>query len=243
MALIEKARKPGLTARLADAIHSIETVPLPGTRLYSFLTAKQIRPLYAAIAEQIVRDEHFSRILDVGSGPGYVAVEIALRNPDASVFGIDTSSYMVDIARANAQLAKATKSVQFQTGDPQTLPFPGRYFDLALSANVLHHWKQPLAVFESVYHVLANGGEFWVYDYRSDTAAEIWEEIGRGLSFSMRTALQFGPMASSRSAYGPQQLLELARQTHFECLGVENITLPLFGRQAAAFNRLRLRRP
>lgn len=238
-----KTQRGRLVTRIADAVHSIETVPLPGTRFYSFLVARQIRPLYASIAEHIVSAGNYSKILDLGAGPGYVGIEIAMRDAKADIYGIDPSSFMIDIATANAKLASVDKSVHFQVGDPHILPFPGRFFDIVLSVNVMHHWREPFPVFESAYHVLINGGEFWVYDYRCDTGDEIWADIRKGLSFLMRTALQFGPMASSRAAYGREQLLEMASQTHFECLGLEDITLPLFGRDARVFNLLRLRKP
>jgi len=243
LGLCALARKLNLPMRIAELAHSVEAVPFPGTKLYSFLAAKQLRPLYAAIAEEITSAEHFERILDLGTGPGYLPIELALRNPSACISGIDESPDMIQIANANAHASRVTKSVEFSTGDPTDLPFPGRYFDLVVSVNVLHHWREPLAVFEEVFHILVPGGQFRIYDYRKDVPSEAWESLRSKLSFVPRTALLFGPIASSRAAYGKDDLLKMAEQTHFERPEVEEVTLPLFGHPMPAFNSLKLHKP
>lgn len=243
LGLCALAKKLNLPSRIAELAHSVEAVPFPGTRLYSFLAAKQLRPMYAVIAEEIASGEQFERILDLGTGPGYLPVEIALRNPAARVSGIDESRDMVQIANANAHASRVTRSVEFSMGDPTDLPFPGRYFDLAVSVNVLHHWKEPLAIFEEVFHVLVPGGQFWIYDYRRDVPQEAWESLRGKLSLVLRTVLLFGPVASSRAAYTKDDLLKMAEQTHFEGPKVEEVTLPLFGHPMPAFNLLKLHKP
>jgi len=243
LGLCALARKLNLPTRIAEFAHSIEAVPFPGTRLYAFLAAKQLRPLYAAIAEQIAATDRFERVLDLGTGPGYLPVELALREPAACISGIDESSDMIQIANANAHASRVTRSVEFSIGGPTNLPFPGRYFDLAVSVNVLHHWKEPLAVFEEVFHILVPGGQFWIYDYRKDVPAKTWESLRSKLSFALRTALLFGPIASSRAAYSKDDLLKMAEQTHFEHSKFDEVALPLFGYSMPVFNLLKLHKP
>lgn len=236
------ARKFKVSTLVSDFAQSVEAVPFPGTRLYSFLASRQLRPLYAAIAEQIAAADGFMRILDLGTGPGYLPIEIALRNPDISIIGVDMSPDMVRMAQANAQASGIGKSVEFQTGDPVSIPYPGRYFDLVVSVNVLHHWSDPVAVFEEVYYALAPGGQFWVYDYLKNVSAEQWAALEEKLSPMLRMALQFGPIASSRAAYSENDLRKIAERAHFSEATIEKIELPLFGHPMPVFLRAVLRK-
>ena len=243
LGLCALARKLRLSDFVSDMAQSVEAVPFPGTRLYSFLADRHLRPLYAAIAGQIARTNGFQRILDLGTRTGYLPIEVALSNPEIAVTGIDSSLDMVRIAASNAHASGAGSSVCFEVGEATKLPYPGRYFDLVVSVNVLHHWRNPEAVFEEVYHVLSPGGQFWIYDYVRDVPQETWDELLGTLSPALKLALQFGPIASSRAAYSEADFVELAKRSHFEDLSVEALALPLFGRDMPVFMKATLRKP
>jgi ubiquinone/menaquinone biosynthesis C-methylase UbiE len=202
-----------------------------------------MRSLYAGVADEIVKTHHFGRILDLGSGLGYLPIEIALRDRNTAIVGIDASSDMVRIAETNARANRIGKSVEFATGEPTNLPFPGRYFDLVASINVLHHWRDPMAVFEEVHHVLTPGGQFWICDYRRDISPEEWESIRHSLAFHLHIPFSIGPMASSMSAYCDDDLLSMANKAHFEDVTLEHRTFEMFGRQMPVFHILKLTKP
>lgn len=237
------AKKFKLSRVVSDIAQSVEAVPFPGTRLYSFLAAKQLRPLYAAIADQLADSDSFHRLLDLGTGPGYLPIELAKRDPEISIIGVDEAPDMIRIANANARAFGITGDLEFRVGDPLNLPYPGRYFDIVVSVNVLHHWKDPLAVFEEVHHILAPGGQFWVYDYRKDVPEDVWAVLDRELSPMLKVALQFGPVASSRATYSEEALLDIAERSHFVDPVVEDQTLPLFGTDMPVFVRTILHKP
>lgn len=236
-------KKYNLSSRIADFAHSIDAVPFPGTRLYSFLASRQMRTLYAAIADEITEADGFERILDIGTGPGYLPIEIAMKNPDTCVSGIDESPDMIQIADANSHASRVGKSVDFAVGEPANLPYPGRYFNLVTSVNVLHHWKEPLEVFEEIYHILVPGGEFWIYDYRHDISEDEWTALREKLSPALRVAFMVGPMASAKAAYSSDELLRIASQTRFENPSLEPRSFMLFGYEMPVFNALKLKKP
>ena len=237
------ARKLNLSRAVSGFAQSVEAVPFPGTRLYAFLAAKQLRPLYAAVADQLASPDAFHRVLDLDTGPGYLPIELAHRKPDICIIGLDDDADMIRLANANARAFRAGQNVEFTTGDPSNLPYPGRYFDAVVSVNVLHHWHDPVAIFEEVYHILAPGGQFWIYDYRRDIPEDMWNTLECKLSPLNRLALEFGPVAASHAAYTEEELLDLAERAHFVDPSVEDETLPLFGCKAPAFLRLILRKP
>ena len=90
------------------------------------------------------------RVLDVATGPGYVAAEAARRG--ATVAGVDVAAAMVARARA------AHEGIEFRQADAQSLPFEDGAFDVVLSNFGLPHLGRPeLAVAEGV-RVLGPGG-------------------------------------------------------------------------------------
>jgi ubiquinone/menaquinone biosynthesis C-methylase UbiE len=71
------------------------------------------------------------RALDVGTGTGAGASEIARRFPDAEVVGVDVASGMLEEAR------RLVPQVTFVEGDAASLPFRDEEFDLVANANMI----------------------------------------------------------------------------------------------------------
>lgn len=234
------ARRLKLANRIARLAQSIEAVPFPGTRLYAFLAAKQLRPLYREIAREICDEQRFKHVLDLNTGPGYLPIELALASDSIEVIGIDPSPDMVRVAKANAKAENVGKRIRFAIGEPSDLPFPGRHFDLVVSVNMLHHWRDPVQVFEETYRVLRPGGEFWLYDYRKDVPMEEWLRIENELPFHLRGLFELGPIASWKAAYDESKVRELAQRTHFSDPILENRVLPLFGKPMPVFVSIKL---
>src|SRR5690348_6391598 len=69
-------------------------------------------------------------VLDIASGPGGWALELADRNPQINVVGIDISQSMIEYARALAK-AQKLKNIEFFVMDVlKPLDFPAASFDL-----------------------------------------------------------------------------------------------------------------
>ncbi len=83
-----------------------------------------------------------TRLLDVATGPGYVAAAAAALG--ASVVGVDFSSEMVALA------SRRHRSIEFVEGDAEALAFPDRSFDaVAINFGVLHLARPDAALAEA----------------------------------------------------------------------------------------------
>jgi release factor glutamine methyltransferase len=71
-----------------------------------------------------------SRVLDVGTGSGAIALALADELPDCAVTATDTSSAALEVARANAECLGLAERVEFAEG---TLPPEPGEFDLVLA--------------------------------------------------------------------------------------------------------------
>lgn len=106
------------------------------------------------------------RVLDVGTGPGFVAMEVAelLRGSGCEVIGMDMSLAMLALAAENAAEKGLNGLLTWREGDAKAMPFDDDEFDLIVCNDSLHHWEDPLPVFDEIARVLKEEGKCVVHD-------------------------------------------------------------------------------
>ncbi len=92
-----------------------------------------------------------AHVLEVGSGLGLLAVEVANAAPDVYVAG-------VEISAAQIATAPAHKRVTFVQGDAHSLEFRDGRFDLVYARYLLEHVVDPLRVLREMRRVTKAGG-------------------------------------------------------------------------------------
>ena len=102
-------------------------------------------------------------ILDLATGAGYVAMEIAKRNPGWRIVGLDIASGAI---KKNIELAKqqGLVNVDYQVFDGVTLPFEENFFSTVFCRYALHHFPLPHTTLAEVGRVLDKSGKFIVAD-------------------------------------------------------------------------------
>ena len=130
---------------------------------FGSLTRQAIDPLLDAAEAR-----SGARVLDVASGPGYVAAAAAARG--ARVTGVDFSLAMVRLARAQ------NPAVKFRTGNAEALPFRDGSFDaVVMNFGMLHLARPEHAVGEAL-RVLRAGGRY---------AFTVWAKPEEALGFGI----------------------------------------------------------
>jgi SAM-dependent methyltransferase len=122
-----------------------ESIPRAYQVAFGSLTTQAIEPLLDA-----VQVGPGVRVLDVATGPGYVAAAAAQRG--ARVVGVDFSAAMLAEARRHHP------AVDFQAGDAEALPFPDGGFDAVVMSFGLLHLGRPDRALAEAHRMLRPGG-------------------------------------------------------------------------------------
>jgi len=158
-----------------------ERIRWPFSRFYDRYPNRIFTKWFRLIAKHIEDRQIYGVILDIGTGPGRLPIEIAKQVVNAQVVGIDLSEDMVKIAKRHAEKAGLADRVKFKVASVYDTGFADGSVDLVTSTGMLHHLKEPINAFNEVYRILKAGGEAWIYDGRKDVTKAEFEETVRSL--------------------------------------------------------------
>lgn len=186
----------------------------------------QMKLLRWYVARRAVIRQAQGEAVDLGCGPGYLAVELARHAPGLHVTGIDLSDQMLAEAERFAAQVGYEDQVSFRRGDVARIPFPDNSLDLVVSTLSLHHWSDPVAVLDEIARVLREpqphaeqpSGAFLVFDLRRDMAPPFYLLLWFATRFVVPRTLRRAnePLASRNAAYSVQEAAELARSSQLQ---------------------------
>lgn len=115
--------------------------------------------------------------LDIGCGPGWLAIHAASGHPDLDLIGIDTSQTMIQLADQNKG---GRLNVTFRKMDGADIIYPAHTFDTITAVQSAHHWAEPAKVLSECYRVLKPGGRLYLYeaDPEGEIPAEWIQRVG-----------------------------------------------------------------
>ena len=103
------------------------------------------------------------RVIDIGTGPGLLAAEIAAAvGPDGLVCGIDISDSMLVLARARTTRPNSAP-MEFRQAGADRLPYAQASFDVAVATQVLEHVKDVPGALAEITRVLRPGAGCWCW--------------------------------------------------------------------------------
>ena len=146
------------------SISRVELEPPPW--LYHLMARS---PVFRLVYRRIVADlaaalPPGARLLDVGTGPGYLLADLARPRPDLHLVGLDLSNGMIK----RAWRCQASPR-QWLVADAKALPFPPAVFDQVLATFSFHIWPRRAQGVAEILRVLRPHGRAWIYELRRET--------------------------------------------------------------------------
>lgn len=149
-------RRGGLTTRRGEAAYARAAPWIAG-------------PLHRRIlrdTDRFVGRYEQGLMVDLGSGPGSLTVELGRHHPTMQIIGIEPNPRMLEMARGLASVP----NVRFEPGSAEHVPLPDDSVDALVSALSVHHWLDLAGSLAEITRVLRPTGVARLYDVRFATA-------------------------------------------------------------------------
>jgi len=127
-------------------------------------------------------------VLDVGSGVGAIALDLAPMVTPGRIVGIDADAGQVEVAKASAR-KRGLENADFVAGSVYELPFDGGTFDVVYANAVLMYVRDQVRALAEMRRVLAPGG----------LAAVIDDDLGTVVMSPERPEVEIAPRLFERA--------------------------------------------
>ena len=152
-------------AAVKRAYANVRAFDLPTAGMYDAMWASLLGGFYSRVADEMAAACPGGAVLEVGSGPGRLAVRLARSAPGLDVTGVDISPGMVELAKRRAtEAGLPSEQVRFEVGDVGALSYADGSFEGVMSTLSLHHWPDPALGLAEIHRILKPGGEARIYD-------------------------------------------------------------------------------
>jgi len=164
---------------------------------------------------ELAQPKKGEHVLDVGTGTGLIAHEVAPKVKPGTVIGIDLSDRMLSIARARKG---ATTTTQYLGMAAEHLVFRPGTFDLVTMGDALAYLADPYTALEEAHRVLKSGGRLAVSALRRSLSTPAQNLFFLGLApLARRHYLSLPRFSSDRARFGePSVLPGILRDAGFE---------------------------
>ncbi|HEX6345673.1 methyltransferase domain-containing protein [Umezawaea sp.] len=124
------------------------------------------------------------RVLDLGSGPGFLAAELAEQvGPDGAVCGIDPAPSMLAMAAR-----RSGPAVEYRQAGADRIPYHDGKFDAVVSTQVFEYLEDVPGALAEVRRVLRPGGRLLLVD--TDWDSIVWRSPDDGVTNRMLLAFE-----------------------------------------------------
>jgi len=195
---------------------SFINLPRFGVILYDRMTqSRAIKAQFRDIAQDLVSRVSRGRLLDIGTGPGRLLIEIYKLNSDIELFGLDVSSSMIEEARKNLTGIKA----DLRHGNIRRTSHESNFFDIITCTGSFYLWEYPAESLEEIYRILKEGKSAYLYEtYKDFDRIELKKALQVNVKnerLLLRLITPFFLRKQLKMTYKSDEVVEIIEQTRF----------------------------
>lgn len=202
-------------------------LPTFAAKLYSWLTSIQpVQQQHGEIARLLCTKIDHGKLLDIGTGPGFLLKAICQITPAIQLYGLDISPSMLKVAKKNL----SGLDIDLSTANVTDTNFTNDFFDLVTCTGSFYLWDNPITGLDEVYRILKpNCCAFLFetvrdYDQKSIQKALITNLRGESVFTRRLTPIFFGKQI--KMTYTIEEFEDILSQTKFaENFNFQPITL------------------
>lgn len=127
------------------------------------LLTMRIDILWRRKAVNLVKKYAHSTILDIATGTGDFAIELARLNP-VKITGIDIAEKMLEIGRKKIEEKHLSDIIELVEGDSENLQLPDNSYDLVTSSFGVRNFENLAKGLSEIYRVLKPGGRVLILE-------------------------------------------------------------------------------
>jgi len=188
-----------------------ETWGLERVRKYAEAHKKYAGLMYGGIVKDVQKLGISGRFLEMGAGPGFLAVMMARECPGVSVTAIDISPHMAVVANEYITESNLEDRIQYvvgDVGDRELMKQLGK-FDLVYSTFCLHDWKPPDDAVRNLWEVVKDNGFLYIHDFKR-------------LGFLRFLPIKDEGFKAMKAAYSPDEIKAVLRKTGINDYKIKN---------------------
>jgi ubiquinone/menaquinone biosynthesis C-methylase UbiE len=146
-----------------------EKLPRVAAAFYNrLMRIEPIQLQYKEIAQDLTSRISGGRLLDVGTGPGRLLLDIHRINRAIDLFGLDISASMIRMAERNL----SSVAVDLRRENITETSYDSDYFDLVTCTGSLYLWDNPQEGVGEIYRILKKCRAAYLYEPYRDVDAD-----------------------------------------------------------------------
>lgn len=154
-------------------------------------------------------------VLDLGTGPARIPIELCAQHADCRVLGSDAAVSMLEIAKINIAVEGFEHRIRLHHGDSKRLDFADADFDSVISNSLLHHLPEPAVAIAEMVRVVRPGGRLFVRDLMRPRQANEVEALVKNYAGGETEECQQLLRQSLFAALTREELVEMVGQLGF----------------------------
>jgi len=161
------------------------------------------------------------RVIDLGCGPGNIALLLVQRWPQLQVLGVDGAPKMLAVAKERAQSLPSDQArrLEWQQACLPDPTLPGGV-SAVVSNSLLHHLHEPAVLWNSIKHVAAPGCVVVIHDLRRPHSEEELQQLVERHAATAPAVLKRDYEASLRAAFSAEEVKQQLQQAQLPQLKV-----------------------